>query len=65
VYVRTKVFRSTRFRYSGGYSGGYSGSAIVVAMAGVRAYESVSLCADRYSGGYSGSAIVFATVVPL
>jgi len=60
------VFRCTRFRYSGGYSGGYSGSAIVVAIAGVRSYESVPLYADRYSGGYrSGSAIVVATVVPL
>ena len=38
---------------------------IVAAIAGVRAYESVPLYADRYSGGYSGSAIVFATVVPL
>ena len=35
------------------------------AIAGVRAYESVPLYADRYSGGYSGSAIVIATVVPL
>ena len=60
------IFRnSTRFRYSGGYSGGYSGSAIVVAIAGVRSYESVPLYADRYSGGYSGSAIVVSTVVPL
>ena len=55
------MFRCTRYRYSGGYSG----SAIVVAIAGVRAYESVPLYADRYSGGYSGSAIVIATVVPL
>ena len=61
MYVRTKVFRCTRFRYSGGYSG----SAIVAAIAGVRSYESVPLYADRYSGGYSGSALVVATVVPL
>ena len=66
MYVRTKVFRCTRFRYSDGYSGGYSGSApVVVAIAGVRSYESVPLYADGYSGGYSGSAIVVATVVPL
>jgi len=39
--------------------------ATAVAIAGVRAYESVPLYADRYSGGYSGSAIVIATVVPL
>ena len=41
MYVRTKVFRCTRFRYSG---------AIVVvtavAIAGVRTYESVPLYAD-------------------
>ena len=62
------MFRCTRFRYSGGYSG----SAVVVAIAGVRAYESVPLYADRYSGGYaqwvrysvcySGSAIAVAIV---
>jgi len=60
VYVRSKVFRCTRYRYSGGYSG----STIAVAIAGVRAYESVPLYADRYSGGYCGSAVVLATVVP-
>ena len=40
--------------------------ATAVAIAGVRAYESVPLYADRYSGGYSGfysgSAIAVATV---
>ena len=38
------------------------GSATVVALAGVRAYESVPLYADCYRGGYSGSAIAVATV---
>ena len=62
MYVRTKVFRCTRFRYSGGYSGSAIVVATAVAIAGVRTYESVSLYADRYSGGYSGSAIAVATV---
>ena len=59
------MFCCTRFRYSGGYSGSAIVVATAVAIAGVRAYESVPLYADRYSGGYSGSAIVIATVVPL
>ena len=35
----------------------------MAAIAGVRAYESVPLYADRYSGGYSGSALVVATAL--
>ena len=55
MYVRTKVNRCQRSRYSGGYSA----SAIAVAIAGVRTYESEQR--SRYSGGYSGSAVVVAT----